>query len=666
MNFRKKRGRKKNKKRDTMKDKLWVVIGVLSLCIYAGWRLFFTLPHPEIYGWFTAICGIFLFFAEITSMFEGTEHLLRIRRKKMPKLPVIPESWYPEIDVLIATHNEETELLYKTLNGCKHMDYPDKSKVHIYLCDDNNRPEVERLAREMGVGYFGLEGNKLAKAGNLNNAISKTSSPWIVTLDADMIPMHHFLMETVPYVFLPKMKQNKDGSWTQRNSRKMEEVYKIGFIQAPQSFYNPDLFQYNFYSESRIPNEQDYFFREINVGRNNANAPIYAGSNTLISRKALEEVGGIATGTITEDFETGINIQAKGYTCYAIDRGLAHGLAPTEIRSLITQRIRWGRGCISSLRKIRLLTNPDIGLSAKMSYFACKMYWWSFIRRLVYIMAPIIFVLFGIPSVIFDLKGLLMVWLPAYSIHSYTISRANGKIRNHSWSNIIDTILFPYMVFPILMESFHIKQKKFHVTKKVREASLHSDFELALPHMVLLFFDVLAFFVAVFDLWNRRHLGTVVIVYWLAVAGIHLLMAILFMTGRRNRRTNDRFNIRVPARLCFDGGECRGRTENLSETGILLLLEEGEKRPIRGEKVRVRIKKDRYHAAVEGICIRLSEKEGAVECAMRIEGLEGENKSQYYQILYDKKHDFAEEISSTVGMFEDLFLNIRKRMEAAG
>ena len=40
----------------------------------------------------------------------------------------------------------------------------------------------------------------------------------------------------------------------------------------------------------------------INVGRNNANAPIYAGSNTLISREALEAVGGIATGTITEDF----------------------------------------------------------------------------------------------------------------------------------------------------------------------------------------------------------------------------------------------------------------------------------------------------------------------------------------------------------------------------
>lgn len=639
--------------------------GVLSLLIYTVWRLVFTIPHPKVYGRFAMICGIVLFLAEITSMFEGTEHLIRIRRKRMPMLPDAPKDQYPDIDVLIATHNEESELLYKTINGCKHMDYPDKSKVHIYVCDDGNRPEIKKLAQEMGVGYFGLEGNKLAKAGNLNHAISKTGSPWIVTFDADMIPMHNFLMETVPYVFLPKMRQNKDGSWTERKSKKIEENYKIGFIQTPQSFYNPDLFQYNFYSEKRIPNEQDYFFREINVGRNNANAPIYAGSNTLISREALEEVGGIATGTITEDFETGIKIQSKGYTCYAIDKGLAHGLAPTEIRSLITQRIRWGRGCISSLRKIKLFLNPDLNFSAKMSYFACKMYWWSFIKRFVYILAPIIFVLFGIPSVIFDLRGLLTIWLPVYSIHSFAISRASGKIRNHHWSNIIDTILSPYLVLPILMETFRIEQKKFHVTKKIREATQGNDLDLAIPHMVLLFFDVLALFIAVFDLWNHKHPGTLVIVYWLALAAIHLLMAIFFMSGRKNRRTNDRFHIRIPAKLSYHDREYKAKTINLSETGLLLFME-GDPEGLRPkEELGLILERDRYRALVKGSCIRAEKRGKYTEIAVELEALEGENKSQYYQILYDKKHDFAQEMSDSVGVFEDLFLNIRKRMETA-
>ena len=322
----------KNVNEKTIKEKFWVWCAIISMTVYVVWRIFFTVPDHNIYGWVATICGIFLVAAETISMLEGTEHFTRLRRKSIPEKPVLPLDWFPDVDVFIATHNESADLLYKTVNGCKHMRYPDRKKVHIYLCDDSNRPEVAALARKMGVGYFGMEENKLAKAGNLNHALSLTHSPYVATFDADMIPTREFLMETVPYMFLPRLKQLDDGTWAERSEDEVDEDFKMGFIQTPQSFYNPDLFQFNFYSEKRIPNEQDFFFREINVGRNRANAPIYAGSNTLISREALDEVGGIATGTITEDFETGIKIQAKGYTCYALDKAFGPRLGAYRYR----------------------------------------------------------------------------------------------------------------------------------------------------------------------------------------------------------------------------------------------------------------------------------------------------------------------------------------------
>lgn len=131
------------------------------------------------------------------------------------------------------------------------MEYPDPSKVHIYLCDDNDRPEMAKLAQKMGVGYLGLSGNKLAKAGNLNNALSKTDSPLVVTFDSDMIPRSSFLMKTVPYFFLPEMIL-EDGVWRKRTEEELDPDYKIGFVQTPQSFYNPDLFQFNFFAESNM------------------------------------------------------------------------------------------------------------------------------------------------------------------------------------------------------------------------------------------------------------------------------------------------------------------------------------------------------------------------------------------------------------------------------
>ena len=215
----------KQEKKGT-KEKVWIVIALISMAVYIGWRLFFTIPDHNVYGWLATICGICLAVSETISMLEGTEHFARLGKKSEPDMPVVPFGWYPDVDILIATHNEETELLYKTVNGCRHMDYPDKSKVHIYICDDGNRPEMAELAKKMRVGYFGLADNKEAKAGNLNHAIGKTTSPWIVTFDSDMIPTHNFLMETVPYIFLPRMKKKKDGSWEERTEEALRSEFR--------------------------------------------------------------------------------------------------------------------------------------------------------------------------------------------------------------------------------------------------------------------------------------------------------------------------------------------------------------------------------------------------------------------------------------------------------
>ena len=389
------------------RKKLWFWLMTVTSVIYILWRLFFTLPLHA--GVVSLIAGLALFAAEFISMLEAVIHYICMSKDKAPEFPVIPESEYPHVDVLIATHSEEPELLFKTINGCKHMEYPDPAKVHIYLCDDNDRPEMAKLAQKMGVGYFGLSGNKLAKAGNLNNALSKTNSPLVVTFDADMIPRSSFLMKTVPYFFLPEM-ISEDGVWRKRTEEELDPDYKIGFVQTPQSFYNPDLFQFNFFAESNIPNEQDYFFKEVNVGRNSSNSAIYAGSNTLISRRALEEVGGIRTKTITEDFATGIDIQAKGYTCFAIDEVLASGLAPDDFPNLLKQRQRWGRGCVQTIRSTRFLFGKLPFLS-KLSYLSCLLYWWTFLRRIVYILSPILFTVFGVLVVRTSLWGILLIWL---------------------------------------------------------------------------------------------------------------------------------------------------------------------------------------------------------------------------------------------------------------
>lgn len=656
-----KRSKVKKVKLTAKKNRFWIWMALIFMTIYICWRIIFTIPDMNEYGLLAFICGVLLVASETISAVEALDHYVNMNNMIIPRKPEIPEDMYPDVDVFIATHNEEEELLYKTINGCRHMKYPDPSKVHIYVCDDMNRPHIAQLARRMNVGYMTLTENKDAKAGNLNNALWQTHSPLIATFDADMIPFSDFLMETVPYMFLPVMKQEDDGTWAKCSEEEIDPKFKMGFIQTPQSFYNPDLFQFYFYSEDRIPNEQDYFFKEINVGRNRANAPIYAGSNTLISREALEAVGGIATKTITEDFETGIRIQSKGYTCYAIPKVLAHGLAPTDFKNLIKQRERWGRGCIASIRHVNLFFNKGLPIRGKLSYLSAFLYWFTFLRRLIYIISPILFVLFNVPVVICGWKGLLFIWLPSYLLYNHALKVSSGNIRTHRWSNIIDTVIFPYLILPILAEFLLIKQTKFHVTNKNRANDNDSDIMLGLPHMVLLAADVIALIMAFMSLILYKNIGGIIIIYWLIVNALNLAMALFFVAGRKNLRNNDRFKAELPVKIKYKDNEYIGQTVDISDNGLAVCFD----MPVfikENETVELAVEAGCYAAKMECRVAHVQEKDGKWKYGLSISNIEDEQKGEYFQIVFNRHHSMKDEMVFSVGTFDDIFINIHRRL----
>lgn len=640
------------------KRKLWFILLTVTSVIYILWRLFFTLPIG--YGLVSLIAGIALFAAELISNLEALIHMRCISRSRDISMPDVPEALFPDVDILIATHSEEAELLLKTVNGCRHMEYPDPAKVHIYLCDDTNRPEIAALAKKMKVGYFGLSENKYAKAGNLNNALGKTSSPLVATFDADMIPRREFLLKTVPYFFLPKMIE-EDGRWRMRTEDEIDEDYKIGFIQTPQSFYNPDLFQFNFFAEANIPNEQDYFFRDVNLGRNASNSAIYAGSNTVISREALEEVGGIRTGTITEDFATGIDIQSKGYTTYAIDTVLAAGLAPNDFTSLLKQRQRWGRGCVQTVRSLKFWTSK-LPLLSKLSYLSCLFYWWTFIRRFIYILAPILYTLFDVLVVRCSLIELLCLWLPSYLIYNHTLKILSGKRRNQRWSNIVDTIICPYMIVPILLETIGLRQRKFNVTRKEKVTARSSQFRYAIPHIILLAATIPGTVMCVYDMIVYRSLGSIVVLFWLAMNGYFLLMSVLFMTGRVNFRSAERYYTRLPVEFSVDSRHMEAVTCDISENGFAFRLDFPEYIPF-GEDTAFTFRDRGISALVHGKVVHVEQQGDLWKYSVQITPEDNADRLEYLQIVYDREPSLATDIRSTA--YKDLRIFTKKKTASA-
>ena len=612
--------------------------------IYLLWRMFFTIPWAV--GFFQGAMGLLLVLAELTTtmgMFELMASKMKGQENPVA-LPDIPEETYPEVDVFIATHNEPADLLYKTINACTYLEYPDKNKVHVYVCDDGNREEIARLAAHLGVGYLGLADNKHAKSGNYNNALSHTHSSLIATFDSDMIPRREFLVKTVPYFFDPEI--------------------KMGLVQTPQSFYNQDLFQFNLFSEKDIPNEQDFFSREINVMRNSSNSAAYTGSNTVISRKALEEIGGFPYGTITEDFETSLRLQKAGYISYASEEVLAAGLSTTTVESMISQRIRWARGVIQSIRNTNAIFTCKLSPAARLSYLNAYLYWWSFLSRMIFILSPILFALFDFQLVECGFGELLIFWLPSHLLYSISVRYLSTNIRSLRWSQIIDTILAPYLIMPVLLESVGISQKKFKVTDKKKQREKTTTWRYMIPHGILILLTAAALLRYIHGKYGLALVYSSVILFWLGYNMMALIYAVFFMMGREAKRRYDRIGAEEKLEFVYQGRKYEGRTEDVSEKGMAFSVKDAVKLLLKpGDDLGITVLTERYRAELRAKIVYAAKTESGVRFAASAEPVSELDKRNWLQIIHDRAHSLPKEIDPWRTVYDDVVQNVRMRRE---
>lgn len=634
--------------------KLLIFAAVTSTLIYIVWRIFFSLPFGM--RFVDMFFAIVLLIAELLGFTEALNFLSGMNRVEEPKAKELLPEQFPEVDVFIATYNEPATLLEKTVNGCLNMDYPDKNKVHIYLCDDTRRDEIRDLAEKMGVGYFRRADNEGKKAGNLNNALAHTSSPYIVTLDADMIPMHDFLTTLIPF-FYPNITGQKEKS--------NKEPEKVGFVQCPQSFYNTDLFQYNLFSENSVPNEQDFFFRTIQLIRNKHNSAIYAGSNTIIAREALEAVGGFYTESITEDLATGLKIQTAGYQGISIASVHANGLAPTDMTSLFKQRDRWARGCIQSCRRLHLFTRKGMSFFQRLDYINSLLYWYTPIRRMVFIMAPILFSVFHIYLLDCSLQEIVLVWLPHYIFYNLALKKLSNDIRSSRLSNIYDTILFPHLIPGIVLETFGITKSKFAVTKKEKQQESFKDrIKLSIPLILFLGLDIWGIVLCLYRSFLEATGAHFIILFWLISNLYDIILALLFMFGRESVRKSERFSAPVHVSVEFGKKHYEFTADNISDGGLRFHTKYPMYLPEHKEfKIDITDERDRYHATLFGKIVHVVRVGDNWNYSLQFTKIEEAEKWQLYNIIYDRVPTLPVKISKTSGFYADLKNNIYNRQK---
>ena len=498
---------------------LFCFILVILTVFYIVYRIAFTIPTTL--GAVSIIFAILILFVEIWDAVDFIIYTIGILKTQKTK-PEIPKlSKVPDIDILIATINESSNILKNTITSCQNLKYPDKSKIHIYVCDDGNRKEIKELAEFLDVGYIARITNKDAKAGNYNNALKYCKSEYIATFDADMAPTSNFLLKALP--FLTESKDN------------------IGFVQLPQSFKNPDIFQYRFKLEHDIPYEQDYFYNRIQLAKNNSNSCIYCGTNTIFLKQALIKSGGFAKNSISEDIATGMQIEANGYKGIAIDNVESYGICVNDLESFLKQRSRWSRGCIQILKNHHIFKNKGLSFRQKLEYFSCISYWFFGFRRMIYLLAPLLFSIFGIIIIDCDLYVFLAIWLPSFILKRFALDMLEGKRRSSTWTCIYETILAPFLFKEVFKELIGFGSTKFEVTPKtsVSNKMSKSNKKLLLNHILILLLNITGLIMCLIKIPNNNISIFILSLVWIISNIFYLIISIIFDLSFKKRNITD-------------------------------------------------------------------------------------------------------------------------------
>lgn len=107
----------------------------------------------------------------------------------------------------------------------------------------------------------------------------------------------------------------------------------------------------------------------------------------------------MATISVTEDMATAMRIHAGGWKSVYHHETLAHGLAPEDLGTMLTQRLRWAQGTLQVMLRENPLAKRGLSAGQKLMYLGTMWSYLSGFAAIAYIAAPILFLCFGIRPV---------------------------------------------------------------------------------------------------------------------------------------------------------------------------------------------------------------------------------------------------------------------------
>lgn len=534
-----------------------IVVSLLASSRYLWWRLTETLPIGSQFSAFDLMLALGLVGAEIYAylilLFGFVQTAWPLQRKP-EALPDDIREW-PTVDLFIPTYNEPLSVVRPTVLAAKMLDWPE-DKLRIYVLDDSRREEFREFCKQVGVTHITRADNRHAKAGNINAALKRTSGEYIAIFDCDHIPTRSFLQMTMGTMLADP---------------------KVSLVQTPHHFFSPDPFERNLGTFRKVPNEGELFYGLIQDGNDFWDASFFCGSCAVLRRSALEEIGGIATETVTEDAHTSLRMHARGWKSAYINIAQAAGLATESLSAHVGQRIRWARGMAQIFRVDNPFFKKGLKPGQRICYSNAMLHFFYGLPRIVFLTSPLGYLLLDANIIAAQGWMVLAYAAPHIVLATMTNSKLQGKFRHSFWAEVYETVLATFILFPTLLAVINPRLGKFNVTAKGGVVDNdYFDKDIAKPYYILFLLNVIGFAVGCVRLYtDAEHMDTVLLnlgwtFYNLIIIGGAL--AVAAETRQLRRAVRVRVKLPIALRSTADKQIKYMNSVDLSQGGLSLMM----------------------------------------------------------------------------------------------
>lgn len=324
----------------------------------------------------------------------------------------------PGLSVVIPAHNEEL-VIEHTLRSLYASDYP-KDKLDVIVMNDASSDRTREILDGLVSEFPSLrpihvpkeEGGK-GKAAALNKAIRLAKHPLIAVFDADNQPEPKSLRYLALQFKLDPTLGAVLGKFRTLN-RKRNLLTRFINIEGLTFQWIVQAGRWKLLKIATLP-----------------------GTNFIVRKEVLDEVGDWDDEALTEDAELSLRILEAGYRIKFVPYAVTWEQEPENLSTWFKQRTRWARGNFYLMGKFAstIKRAKNKALPLEMIYFVCLYYVF-----LVAVVVSALFFIFGLLNLIsLQIPGpYLEVWLMAYLLFvTEIVLMLSRESKEDSPSNIL-------------------------------------------------------------------------------------------------------------------------------------------------------------------------------------------------------------------------------------